>query len=1030
MEKLLEIARKPTTLIGFAGIVVIVLYGIYTQVLKLPIFSELGQTYTFQTINRVLDWAFVLAILAVLFVGVHTLYKLYIEGKKNAAAATVKLTGNVHFADGNPARGAEVWVLGIDAGTRETNDRGWFELEVPARETWKVCARYANLPPVQKEVARVDAAREIILTLPQNAPPPPSPPGNDPQPQDDSPPRPPTASANALRDAYLKHLLEETRPLPLMGIDPTAVVGPARPELSLAAVYTALLTERPEEREMARPAPQEMAWDRETRRLSALEMLNREKYLALLGAPGSGKSTFVNFVAFCLAGEILGDAEGNLRTLCAPLPNDDEKEARPQSWNYGALLPVRVILRELVARGLPAPSAAVDADTLWRFIVTELGETHRTYAEHLYCELLERGGLILLDGLDEVPDADDRRGQVKQVVQDFVSRFPRCRFLVTTRTYAYQKQDWKLRGFAEATLSPFTATQIAYFVDNWYQHVGAARGMNAADVQGRAAALQTSIRRSARLRELAARPLLLTLMASLHLWHGRDLPEKRQELYEETVKLLLDRWESQRLRRNPDGTFEVQEPSLSEWLNVDRAAVRRELNQLAFEVHRDQPQQETTADISQTRLIAALLNVKGRHHTVNDRELVKYISHRAGLLAARGDKVYAFPHRTFQEYLAACYMTDHVDWDEWAAMLRADPQRWREAVLLAAAKMAGGGGLMIWPIAQALCGETEPPEQDGNAACWGALLAAQTLWENLGGGVRQVAARNAPVRDRIRDWLLAIVTRGWLPPVDRALAGELLAALDDPRDLDEMITIDAEEFLMGSDEDSDAKPHRVHLSTYRIGKYPVTNAQYLEFVEATGREWGNLDEARRLERQTCPARGVSWYDAAAYCNWRSEREGLMPCYRGEGDDIECDFTAAGYRLPTEAEWERAARGTDGREWPWGNKREWDETKCNTFELGLGDTTPVGIFPDGASPVGCLDMAGNVFEWCGDWYAEDYYEHSPRRNPTGPVEGSGRVVRGGSFYIDRDNARGAYRFRDLPGDNWDNYGFRVVVLPIA
>jgi predicted NACHT family NTPase len=201
------------------------------------------------------------------------------------------------------------------------------------------------------------------------------------------------------------------------------------------------------------------------RRLSALAQLDRNHRLVLLGNPGSGRSTFVHFVALCLAGEVLETEVANLARLTEPLPQDDEdrrekdKEPQPQPWSHGPLLPVRIVLRDFAAKHL------------WDFIAAELESAAPVdFEKPLAQELLKEGGLLLLDGLDEVPEANRRREQIKQVVEDFSKSFPRCRVLVTSRTYAYQQQAWRLPSFAEAVLAPFGSGQIRRFVERWYTH--------------------------------------------------------------------------------------------------------------------------------------------------------------------------------------------------------------------------------------------------------------------------------------------------------------------------------------------------------------------------------------------------------------------------------------------------------------------------------------------------------------------------------------------------------------------------------
>lgn len=225
----------------------------------------------------------------------------------------------------------------------------------------------------------------------------------------------------------------------------------------------------------------------------------------------------------------------------------------------------------------------------------------------------------------------------------------------------------------------------------------------------------------------------------------------------------------------------------------------------------------------------------------------------------------------------------------------------------------------------------------------------------------------------------------------------------------EFCLVPAGEFLMGSadsDEealDSEKPQHKVYLDTYYIGRYPVTNAQYALFLNQSGHrpslKWNN-----KQIMKDHPVVYVSWEDADAYCRW------------------------AGLRLPTEAEWEKAARGDDGRIYPWGN--EWDAQKCNTYEGGKRGATSVGVYsPAGDSPYGCADMAGNVWEWTADWYDKGYYRVSPARNPKGADSGRYRVLRGGSWTITQRYARVSFRSLNVPVVFTDNVGFRVVVSPI-
>jgi formylglycine-generating enzyme required for sulfatase activity len=840
---------------------------------------------------------------------------------------------------------------------------------------------------------------------------------------------------------YRRVLVGTSQYLPLRGVD----VGASDPSsgqqrMDLARVYVDLDTKVqvllvdgqrvPLERHMTA----ERREDLETRPLRVLEAAADNRRLVLLGDPGSGKSTFVGHLALCLA---------------AGWPD------RLPDWPEGeaGVVPIPVVLRDF-GRWLAKDVQKAEPCHLWDFILSRLEVQNLAFAQEPLLQALEEGkAIVLLDGLDEIPTRA-QRAFVRDAVTAFAERYPKSRVVVTCRVLSYQDPAWQLKDFPPFELASFDEAKIDGFISAWYAELARLGVVKTEETESLAKRLQEAVRRPD-LWRLAPTPLLLTVMALVHTHKGR-LPDARALLYEDTVDVLLWRWEQIKT-----GGEEAVPRLRQLLLDAGRTDVdlKRVLWQLAFEAHGTggAGEGEGLADISEWRLGKALAELHPKGSLDWAQRVIGAVKLRAGLLLERVPEVYAFPHRTFQEYLAGAYLSAQAGFARQAAALAEEGALWREVVLLAVGRLVYLGGDTDKPLA--LVGELCPVKAAGNEVAW------QKAW--LAGDVLVEAGLNR---------LAALVGKGRLSPVERAAVGRTLAKLDDPRpgvgvspetglpDV-EFCYVPPGPFWMGEGTES-------HLNEsldygYRFSRYPVTVAQFQTFVEAGGyAEPGYWPEAKAAEvwqagmvkgwlddvprnkpydygepfsQPNHPVAGVTWYEALAFCRWLTETWRTAG-WIGPGKAV---------RLPTEAEWGKAARGGveipdapivadleeaavaslrdnphPKRRYPWGD--EADPNRANYRDTGVGATSAVGCFPGGASAYGCLDLSGNVWEWC-----QSLHENYPYRRDDGreDLEAEGaRVLRGGAFDDNERFVRCAYRFRGLPYYRYNYVGFRVVVAP--
>ena len=576
--------------------------------------------------------------------------------------------------------------------------------------------------------------------------------------------------------------------------------------------------------------------------------------------------------------------------------------------------------------------------------------------------------------------------------------------------------------FPHATVSGLDVPTQRLLVRRWFRLLAD----DPAGGHARAERLQTDLRARPELDPLSSNPLLLTATCIIYS-QGNQLPQHKHELYGRIVETVL------RNRFQPE----------------DIAAVRNELAVIAYAMHtgqgldevRDVPASQTTnSEIG--RVLEGYQQTSVRFESgfrAVDAARDRLLSD-SGLLLPTETNQAAFYHLSLQEFLAAEWLAE-VERDRLLGVFRARAPRpeWRNTLSF---------------LYGSLLKDNVPPRRAAEllVRLLGALSTSASQSEVLIGldCIEILLGRSVTLRGEILAAFQAACLQlmmGTQAPSERLRFGRALGIAGDPRfsadawslpaePLLGFIEIPAGEFCMGSEMTTDVyayvqeRPaHTVVLPQFYISRYPVTVAQWHEFVsDDTAFDPVNRDGLRRIANR--PVAQVSWREALAYCDWLTEKlrawdktpRLLRDLLLGDGDRPAWRVT-----LPSEAQWEKAARGTQGRIYPWGN--ESDGNKANYRDTNIGDgATSVGCFPDGISPFGVVDMCGNVWEWTRS--KSGYYPYEPGGFRESLTAHARRVVRGGSFDQSAWIVRAAYRHALAPDDHECNVGFRVVIGPAA
>ncbi|MEQ1815170.1 MAG: SUMF1/EgtB/PvdO family nonheme iron enzyme [Nitrosomonas sp.] len=804
----------------------------------------------------------------------------------------------------------------------------------------------------------------------------------------------------------------------------------------------------------------------------------QDRVLVVTGAPGSGKSTLLRRLELDLASAALrSDNPDDPLTLFLPL-------------------------NAFGQRGSTIPEPAAWIAQQWAEMTDGLPD---------FATLLGRPLVLLLDGLNEMPhgsrdDYDNRLAVWKVFLDRLVRDHPTVRVVFSCRTLDYGSQltTKDLPRVPQVEVTPLTPAQVKQFLEIYSpQH---------------ATALWNQLDGSSQF-DLYRSPYYLTLL--IEQASDGHIPAGRASLFTGYVRTMLKREmiDAGNSRFKADALLHPRDRErFGQWKTPYELPARGQLFKALAAFAFNLQQQRGTEDKSQVRIdYDAALDVLSEVPDELKDPLLKAAADLQ-ILDLPGDDV-LFVHQLLQEYFAARHLAECIhaagDSDAWAAVCRLAAVKWLAAEISPSVR----------ELLQTLPKSGTLPDLPTTGWEETFLLAAAMLSEpdtflrtladsNLPLAGRCAAQPDVAVSESLRAELQhALITRSRNPATDlraRINAGHALGALGDPRFkhqqgplgaflLPPMVAIPGGDYVIGSDEgiEADEAPqHTISLEPFRLGQFPVTNAEFRCFIDAGGyqdqrwwdtpaaqcwqrgegtgegskknwrfwrdrfkneagllngfaeeqawpeeklRTWQNhcalTDEAfeTRLVSQfpdqqftlpnfwndpafntpSQPVVGVCWFEARAYCLWLSAQSGQS------------------FRLPMEAQWEAAARGLEGRRYAWGN--DYDETRCNVLDTKLRRTTPVGVFPQGDTPVlfqgeqaedvALSDMTGNAWDWTSSCYTPYPYQSDDGREDM-EAEGA-RVLRGGSWLDDPVSARASARLNYHPGNRLSGTGFRVL-----
>ncbi|RKX61427.1 MAG: hypothetical protein DRP37_03945 [Thermodesulfobacteriota bacterium] len=766
-----------------------------------------------------------------------------------------------------------------------------------------------------------------------------------------------------LLTTYLKDVIAATYRIDIQGIYSMSGAGHKSIYFPIEQHYTPLKT-------MSNPARLEEAVGmiredvRSAERVPLTDLLSSYRRLLIIGEPGGGKTTFLRLIACVLAKDALEQGEP-ARKLHLGLSLDEP-------------VPIPIFIRlSALAGTLKKGCPAVNGAGAWRVLLQTMEELFGKENSALLQILLDNGNCaVLLDGLDEEPDENIRK-QMVDVTNAALHHWENNLFVLSSRPFGYHAVA-SLEEMATVHIDSFGREEILEFFNRW-----ACALFPDEEKRNREAylpELESAVLNMPRIRLMAKNPVMLTCLCVVH-WNERKLPEGKADLLAAVLRWLLNAKEEKRRQRGYSNTFAEE---------CFKALA------LAMTSHRNGKQVRMDLAWAAEQLAVPFLDELGVQHDRLRQKGIIFLEADmidSGIVEQAGSGDIRFWHYTFQEHYAARALAELSDADRpggwWQAIKpHLDDRQWDEVLDHFVGCLAWTGRRRLNLLVERVLGTTADGSLTSLARAVGVLgriLRILTVydyqpptrlgWEEARGRVMDIFTLEGASRVLFEQ---------------RMAAAEALGRAGDPR----IDPLAPEMFPVPG------------MDGVLLGRYPVTVAEYNRFIENNGyrdrqyweEKWWNIKENEgwaepedwdeQLEHKNRPVTKLSWYEAAAYCNWLAVQTNLS------------------YRLPREKEWEKAATNPNG-EYPWG--KDYPYRELLNFDENVGTPTPVGIYPASAAPGGHLDMSGNVWEWIWDLFKKG---------------GSDRVIRRGSCSDNMRSCRSAIRYFRRSGDRHYNLGFRL------